>query len=79
MRNTISASPQSVEIEEKVILINREIATIKADELFEEIVQHFKPLAEEPDQINRKQMWKVFNRLWPKHQAPVSKNTLMEK
>ena len=72
MRNKIPRVPETSDTKVKEICI--EIANIEAEEIYTKIVNNFKSLGENPSQTDGNQMWKLFNRMWPKHKnlAPVA-------
>ena len=55
--------------------IDVEIAEKEAEENRLIIVENFKPLADNPDQINLQQMWRLHAKLWPKtgNALPIAK------
>ena len=53
----------------KMNQISAEIADIEAEEMYAKIVSQFKSISDDPGQINRNQMWKLFNKLWPKQNS----------
>jgi hypothetical protein len=56
-------------------VISSEIANKEAEEIYNRIVKQFKNLSDDPEQIDLQQMWKLFNKLWPKNKSslPVAK------
>ena len=81
LRNKISRVPETSETKVKLEEICSEIANIEAEEIYVKIVNNFKSLGENPSQTDRNQMWKLFNRMWPKHKnlAPVAKRNFSGK
>ena len=65
-RNQILRDPKDSLDLNKIELINKRIADIEAEENHKKIIENFKHLSDNPDQINMQQMWKKFKTLWPK-------------
>ena len=67
--------------EAKVREIEEIIAEKEAEENREILMKNFKPLADNPESINLKEMWKLHSKLWPKNSIclPVAKRNFKGK
>ena len=54
------------QVKQKINEINEAIAEEEAKENRDKIVENFKTLSENPENINLQQMWKLSKKLWPK-------------
>ena len=54
------------QVKQKINEINEAIAEEEAKENRDKIVENFKSLSENPENINVQQMWKLSKKLWPK-------------
>ena len=80
-RNRLVRLRKCSENEQKIKIISSEIADFEAEEVYNKIVNQFKDIGDNSEQINLQQMWKLFNRMWPKHTGskPVAKRNLKGK
>ena len=67
--------------EVKIKEVEEDIAEREAEENREILIKNFKPLADNPERINLKEMWKLNSKLWPKNSIclPVAKKNFKGK
>ena len=70
-RNQLLRDPKDSLDVNKIVLIKKRIADIEAEENHKKIIENFKHLSDNPDQINVQQMWKRFKTLWPKSEVSL--------
>jgi hypothetical protein len=80
-RNVLTLQPDDPEIQAKISELSKEIADEEAKENRDKIMQNFKNISEDPEQINLQQMWKLSKRMWPKNSVslPTAKRNHMGK
>ena len=65
-RNRLMTNCDDPETKIKIDQISITIADEEAEENRAKIMENFKDLSEDPENINLQQMWKMCKRLWPK-------------
>ena len=65
-RNALMNQVDEPQVKQKISDINEAIAEVEAKENRDKIVENFKTLSENPENINLQQMWKLSKKLWPK-------------
>ena len=65
-RNRLLKNDDEPESKKKIHEISQLIADAEAKENQEKIINNFKDLSENPENVNLQSMWKMCKRLWPK-------------
>ena len=65
-RNMLMSNSNDPETKSKIEEISQTIADEEAAENRSKLIENFKDLSEDPENINIKQMWKSVKRIWPK-------------
>ena len=63
---------EKFDVKEQIEKINEEISNLECAENRKKIIDNFKELGENPENINMEKMWKLLKKMWPKQ---TSKST----
>ena len=63
---------EKFDVKEQIEIINEEISNLECAENRKKIIDNFKELGENPENINMEKMWKLLKKMWPKQ---TSKST----
>ena len=66
-RNIFANSSDNVENDRKLQELNNEISNLEAEENRNKLMDNFKQISDNPENINVSKMWKLLNKLWPKN------------
>ena len=66
-RNIFANSSDNVEKDRKLQELNNEISNLEAEENRNKLMDNFKQISDNLENINVSKMWKLLNKLWPKN------------
>ena len=66
-RNILANNSGDFEKEKKLQVLNNEICNLEAEENRNKLVENFKQVSDNPENVNVSKMWKLLNKLWPKN------------
>ena len=66
-RNILANNSGDFEKEKKLQVLNNEICNLEAEENRNKLVENFKQVSDNPENVNVAKMWKLLNKLWPKN------------